>query len=428
MQQIYHGSATAGREDWTGRLGVLSLLGVLFAALLVSRQPSVILHADFWGEDGWVWYPDARDRVLTSFFLPQTGYLQTIPRLGALLAQPFPLAFAPTVFALIALVMQVLPPVFLVSARMADAWPNRGARLGSALIMIGLPNSFEVFVKLTDTQWHLAILTFLVTVSRPPSSRAGRLFDVFVLAIGGLSGPFCLMLTPVAAWHYWETRDRAVRRRLILLLATGFVQALSLMLAIASRSQASLGASLPVFARIVGLNIFLAVFLGQQRLGTVLAGSWWQPGDAGPLLVSGAGFVLIGCGLWLGGGVLRKAWLFAALSFAAALVTPQVNLTGAQWHEMTFTGWGDRYYVFPMLAFIGALFALAGARPVVLRVLGGLGVVAVVIGGVAGDWVYPVMPPTDFADRARAFAQAPPGTVARLPIHPTGAEMWLQKR
>jgi hypothetical protein len=310
---------------------------------------------------------------------------------------------------------------------MADAWPNAWARLGFALIMIGVPNSFEVFVKLTDTQWHMAVLTFLVTVSRPPETRAGRIFDRVVILIGGLSGPFCLMLLPVAAWQYWETRSRVALERIGLLLAASCAQALSLALTVHTRSPAPLGAGLGVFARIVGLNILLAVFLGQQRLQGILISPLWQSSNAVPLLVTGAGLLLVAGGIWVGGGLVRKAWLFAAFSFTAALIIPQVTVTGPQWQMMTNTGWGDRYYLFPMLAFIGTLFALAGARPLALRIVGGVALAVAVLVGVAGDWIYPVMPPTDFLSRARAFAKSPPGTVMRLPMHPTGTEMWLQK-
>ncbi len=42
--------------DWPAHLPKLALLGFLFAAILLNRHPAVLLRADFWGEDGWLWY------------------------------------------------------------------------------------------------------------------------------------------------------------------------------------------------------------------------------------------------------------------------------------------------------------------------------------------------------------------------------------
>ena len=155
------------RQEWTASIPKLVLLGILFAAILVSRHPKVVLRADFWGEDGWQWYPDAYNSGWASLLVPHTGYLETISRLGGLLVQPFPLAWAPTLFAAIALAVQVLPPVFLVASRVEDAWPQAGSRLVFALVYLGLPNSYEAFVNLTNAQWHLAVLAFLVVVRMP---------------------------------------------------------------------------------------------------------------------------------------------------------------------------------------------------------------------------------------------------------------------
>jgi hypothetical protein len=51
----------------------LVLLAILFAAVLVSRRPSVLFHAEFWAEDGWYWYPDAYHNGWASLLLPHTG-------------------------------------------------------------------------------------------------------------------------------------------------------------------------------------------------------------------------------------------------------------------------------------------------------------------------------------------------------------------
>jgi hypothetical protein len=80
--------------------------GISFAAFFLPlslRHPGMPFNAEFWGEDGWSWYPDAYNYGFGPLFQPHTGYLQTISRLIGLLAQPVPLTWAPFVFATVAL-------------------------------------------------------------------------------------------------------------------------------------------------------------------------------------------------------------------------------------------------------------------------------------------------------------------------------------
>src|SRR5271165_4665345 len=147
-------------------------LGLAFAALLVSRRPDVLLHASLWAEDGAVWYPDAYNFGAASLAILRGGYLQVISRLVALLAQPLPLTWIPTAFAAAGLLLQVATAPFLCSSRLSQAWPNAWARLGFALIYIGLPGKGgyggEVYGSVTHMQVHLAALAFLVVVADPP--------------------------------------------------------------------------------------------------------------------------------------------------------------------------------------------------------------------------------------------------------------------
>ena len=73
---------------WKVLIGVI-LIGSL---LIISRQPSVVYHPQFWAEDGAVWYADAWNRGWIALIQPHTGYLQTISRITAMIGSATPVS------------------------------------------------------------------------------------------------------------------------------------------------------------------------------------------------------------------------------------------------------------------------------------------------------------------------------------------------
>src|ERR1035437_5706022 len=113
---------------------------VVTSALLVLRRPDAVFHAQFWAEDGVVWYADAYNHgALRALLFARDGYLQLLPRLGAAAALWVPLLRAPLVMNLIALIFESLPPLFLVSSRMRNLGPL-GLRCGLALLYLFVPD------------------------------------------------------------------------------------------------------------------------------------------------------------------------------------------------------------------------------------------------------------------------------------------------
>ncbi|MCB8879698.1 hypothetical protein ACELLULO517_05595 [Acidisoma cellulosilytica] len=405
----------------------LPLLGAAFLLLLFLRHPGGILHATFWAEDGWNWYPDAYTLGIRCLVVPHTGYLQTFSRLGGLAVQPMPLLWAPTVFAGLALIVQVLPPLLLLSRRFDAAWPNYWSRLVFAIVYLGLPDSFETFGNLTNSQWYLAILAFLVVVSTRPRGLAGFVADGLALILSGLSGPLCLMLAPIAVWSWWQDRRAGRLLRLGLVLAAACAQLTALLLSLAQRHPTlRLGASLINLAHILTAKLVYGLFLGSRVMVRLDHSAFWGR-DSLALAIAAALTILIGLAWWRGGSLFRRFALFGGLVFAAALVSPVVSGASA-WAALASPGSGDRYFLIPMLVVAAACFSLAADRQRWIS-RGGFGLCLALGGGVCGDFPYPHMRQTDFDSRARAFAAAPSGTSMTFPVLPVlAATMVLVKK
>src|SRR4051812_48196183 len=90
-------------SHWSMRRVVLVFL--FFTAIVVSRRPDVVFHAQFWAEDGKIWYADAFNLgVIQPFLHPAAGYFDTFPRLAALAGLLLPLGMVPLMFNCIAVV------------------------------------------------------------------------------------------------------------------------------------------------------------------------------------------------------------------------------------------------------------------------------------------------------------------------------------
>src|SRR5208282_3246621 len=117
---------------------------LLACTILITRRPDAILHAQFWAEDGHVWFADAFNfGGWTALFRTQDGYFQVLPRLAASLALLAPLRLAPLILNLVAIAIEALPVNLLLSLR-SSVWGSLRYRALLAFVYLALPNCWEM--------------------------------------------------------------------------------------------------------------------------------------------------------------------------------------------------------------------------------------------------------------------------------------------
>ena len=397
------------------------LFALTLLLLLAARDSQNLLRPEFYAEDGSAWYAEAYRNGFASLALPRDGYFNSIQRLVAIAAQPLPLSCAPLAFNLFAYAAYAGLVLLLISPRLDEAWPQRGARRLFALLLVLMPAAHEVFGVLTNVQWVLAAFAFLVLASRPPAGWGGKLLDGTVLLASGASGPFCIVLVPFAAWRWWRAGGRPCAWRLALLLGTVALQLGCIYFFIGERPAAhALGASPGVLLQIVALIALMAEF-GSKAVGLFAYTAFWhlQP-LTGVVLGLGA---LLACAIgWRAATpLLRWFMLFAALMLAAALYKPTIDPRPEvlPWLVMVeHPPAGGRYYFFPLIAWWGMLFACATQAGLIRRLAQGLLALTCLI-AIPLDWpVWHADHYDEFQAQARAFETAAPGTRFVIPIKP----------
>lgn len=425
---------TRESESSAFRYRKAALHAVVFAAafaLLFSRRPDAILHAQFWAEDGKYWYADAYHFGWRCLLMPLDGYLNTLSRLVGLLALLVPFSVAPLVMSVCALVVEVLPVHVLLSSRFASI--PVPMRLAGSLLYLALPNSYETHAILTNLQWRLALVGCLVLLGTVQERTTQRIFEVTVLAGLTMAGPLGILLIPIAALARWLKRDGRRNLHLYALIPGGVLQFLLIIFS-NSRPHPPNGASVSRLAGVVGGQIFASMTLGMKTILLMyLVGNrqhlYWIE-----LTACGIGLCIVVYGLWFGPLELKLAICFASLVFGVALWNPLVipESSTPQWELLQFPGLGNRYYFFPMLAFLTCLLWMLRASPSVLRTrvarYVAMAILATLPIGVCSDWVLPRFKDFHFREFAEAFERAPSGSKTVIPLNPTGWRMELTKK
>jgi hypothetical protein len=410
--------AWVGQEGLSFRWQVAIFVAALLA--IFTRLPGALLHPQFFAEDGWVWYQQAYNlNWLRSLGITHGGYLQTLPRLVAGLALLFPMQWAPLIMNLAGAVIQVLPINALLSRRCAP-WGSIPVRLLMAALYLAVPDAPEVHVVITNAMWHLALLQALLAFSLPPLSWRGRAADISVFTIGGVSGPFCLLLLPCVAVFWWIRRQRWSLAVLGIMFSTATVQVLSFLHSIRNPVAAPLGANPLALLRIVAGNIFVDSMTG--------GGGPYLPV---PLLVLGAigGFAVLFCG-WRSAPVAgRLSIIFAVLILAASLKDPLLLVSHTPRWEVLANATGIRYWFLPSLMFLwSAAWCASKGKSLPVR-YAGIAVLLVTVIGIGRKWSYPAWPEGNFQADAERFRSLKTGKHMLFTLYdPGGRKMELIKK
>lgn len=401
--------------------------GVIFlfaCAVIVSRRPDAVFHAQFYAEDGHVWFADAYNLGWwPALFRTYAGYFELLPRLAAALALLVPLAKVPLLLNLIAIAFQALPANMLLAAR-SSAWGSLRFRLLLAAIYLAMPNCDEVSRGITNAQWSLALSAFILLLADTPKSIHSVLFDIFFLLLCGLSGPFCIFLLPIAI--FLALKQRNSRRWIYtgILAGTCLIQAWALLiLAPASRAHRAYGATPQLFARILAGQVYIGALLGHNRLAAT-PGLWLSI-----VLVCAAigGTVFIAlCALK--SPLAMKLFLFFSVAvLAAGLMNPfewdHPNVP--IWQVYAYLG-SLRYWFFPTLAFAWALLWGYRSRIFPVKAVSAT-LLCLMCLGIIRDWRHPAYSETRFAESVERYNAAPAGTTVTIPEHPQGWTMKLIK-
>lgn len=325
---------------------------LLFALLVAVRIPRILLEGRFWAEDGRIFYERAWERPwLDALFLPYTGYLNLTANLAGVFARHFaPLPIAPYVTTGLALLIQCVPAILIVTSRLD--WLQRRVVLLIALLIVATPpDSEEVWLNACSSQHHLALAAAIILALETRSGLVGAL-QLGVLCIAPLSSPASWVLVPLFGLRSVIDRSwpRAVQT---LVLLAGVTAQLALFFT-------------SIDGRVIGMppSLFGAIVLTKNIFAPLLYAPGWSipigflatqfSTSGGPIWCLVIVVVLFAAAIIKAVLLPEKSPLWFLVSGATIATASYVGAIGDKLGMLAMIGGADRYAFAPQV-----LFALA---------------------------------------------------------------------
>ena len=312
-------------------------------AILVLRRPDQFTNPQLWAEDG-IFFFQARVIGWKAFTLELAGYHHLAPRIIAALSQAVDPRWVPHVFVACTVALTLYVMSRALSSRCPLPW-----RIGCALAVVLMPDAGEVLLGAANIQWFLASGFVLLLIADEPTRTSQRIHDAVAAVFLGMTGPFCILMTPLFAWRAFARRTRwsIVLASLVALCAV--VQAISVL-----RHPLP-----PPVDPVLDVRAFVA-YPGWRVLGGLVLGQW-LPLQLAWLAGAALTAALLAAIAWLvrGGAGPRDPRLMLALAFAGLLASTWLRC----WHSMPalcVPGNATRYVFAMQLVF--AWLVLAGVR------------------------------------------------------------------
>lgn len=201
--------------NYTNKL--LTLTYGIVVIVLFYRRPDAFYHAQFWAEEGTVFFKEAYEQGFSSLFNTCAGYYHLLPRFLACTSAllHLPLELVPFLFCYVWLAV-----LFLIVWYVWQRLPfNSLQKLFLSIVIVLIPLQSEVFMNQTNMQWVMVLFPVII-FSSPNEDQNNRWFylDIVVLILAGLTGPNFTVLLPLFLFLLFSTKTNN-RKKLLYVLA-----------------------------------------------------------------------------------------------------------------------------------------------------------------------------------------------------------------
>lgn len=211
------------------RKHILLILFLVFIALTVFRAPNLLVAPRFWAEEGVVCYRFAYSHgfiEMLGFLNPRCGYMSFTSNFAAAVAahitQP---EYAPFVTTYISFIAQSIPFLIILFGK-SRVYKGIGKKIFACLIILFAPSTTgEVWLNSINLMIYFGLITVLILLENLEDvSRMRRWAYRLLLAIGGMSGPYTLIMQPIFMFQAFIERKKERYIQLAIVTSTLIIQ------------------------------------------------------------------------------------------------------------------------------------------------------------------------------------------------------------
>jgi hypothetical protein len=283
----------------------------LYGMICVLRAPHVFAGR-FWAEEGLLYGLFPTLSVISSLFYAGAGYPVFLTNASVLVAELFPVEYAPVITTLVGLgaLLTLLALILLWSERLGLDKAMAGI---IAALVIMLPHTAEVTANATNLQWIAAAICVLILLL--PGDASKRL-SCCVLFIAGLAGPATILLIPAFILKCALDRSPSSCMQLACLLLAAAVMG-TVMLGANQSSTRSHPLDPDLYLSVVSTQSAMTVFFGFDA--SLAVTSWYRaaPGAVAALFVKiiSSAVVAVPFGIGLAFHETRRASILLATAY-----------------------------------------------------------------------------------------------------------------
>lgn len=334
---------------------VYRFLAVAFVIFVffVLRKPDSLLNAQFWAEDGAIYFSQALVTGPSSIFIPYNSCLWIVPRLFAIAVTLLPVLWAPFAFNVIALVISAGCCALFSLPAYRHLVRSDWLRIGSCVLFaIALPAGIEMIGNLTNMPWYLALAAVAGVTLQSESvgkvPRRGILMIAAGAALCATSSPVVIAVAPLALWQ----AQNAIRHRnwkmlgIAAALLSGILIQVLVNFTFLGRTGHATAALIPNLPLALVFQGILRLILGENSARFLAEHFMW------PAAVIASVLVIAWLGLLL--RRLRPSLLLSAVLLLVGPVAMSIVARHSVWATWTqVVEWnGVRYFFLPGCAFI----------------------------------------------------------------------------
>ena len=190
----------------------LAAVALLFL-LLSLRRPDALLNAQFWAEDGAVFFTSQISYGFwTSAVTPYAGYFHLAPRLIVALASSLPAVWAPLVCNIFALLLAAICCTLFALAEYRYVLESDLQRFLVCVLLGSVSFCDELSGNITNLQWYLALAAVLIVFRKHNPTAPPGISSAILIGVAGAviacTSPLPLVLLPFLVWkllHYRST-------------------------------------------------------------------------------------------------------------------------------------------------------------------------------------------------------------------------------